>query len=226
MPKSSAGFPLVALAARKADEFQLHAPGRKEVHPDLSPVGTGGPDCWFAKHPDTLGLKVGDGGIDVVDIERQVMPTNVTVFRLSRVLIRRCVLEDLEIGSRTTAQEAQSLHDGAWMNIEVGIHPIVACLKRTKFVERFAANHIDKEIDSLIEVGNGEADVIGAKQARKAVSSFERHFSSIHSFPATRLAGYVSESVQSPCHVTLARSDMGAADIHITSETVRRQCGN
>lgn len=216
MPKSSACFLLVALAAGKAYELQLHAPGRKEVHPDLAPAGTGGPDRWFAKHSDILGLKVGDGGINIIDIERQVMPANVTVFWLLRALIRRCVLEDFEIGSRPTAQKAQSFHDGAWMYIEVNVHPFVVRLKWTEFVERFAANHIDKEIDSLIEVGDGEADVIGAKQAGKTVSSFEKHFSSIHNFPATKLAGYVSELVQSSCHVTLVRNDTGIADIRIT----------
>ena len=50
-------------------------------------------------------------------------------------------------------QEFQAAHDRARMDIHVILHPIVVGLERTEFIKRLAAQHLDKEGDSLDEIG-------------------------------------------------------------------------
>jgi hypothetical protein len=56
------------------------------------------------------------------------------------------------------------------MDVEMGFHPVSVGPERSELIEGLAADDLDEETDGFVEIGNGEADMIGAAQARKAVA--------------------------------------------------------
>ena len=107
-----------------------------------------------------------DRGVEVVDVERDVVATDVAVARLVGVLVRRGVLEHLEDRLPAAAEEVQLLHHRAGVHVEVLVHPVaVVVAERPERVHVLAAQHVDQEGPRLLEVGDGEADVVDAGQA-------------------------------------------------------------
>ena len=64
------------------------------------------------------------------------------------------------------AKEAQLAHNRTRVNVEMLLHPIIGCLKGSKFKHVLAANYIHKKICRLRQVRNCEADVFGSSEAR------------------------------------------------------------
>ena len=75
----------------------------------------------------------------IIYVEREMMPTYVTVFRLNRNLIWRFVLKYLEVRPMFTPKEPQPAHNGARVDIKVVSHPIVIGDKGTELEHKLAA---------------------------------------------------------------------------------------
>src|SRR5258705_6365425 len=123
VPQQHLGVLLVRFAVREAHQLELHAPGAEKVHPSLAGAGiaTG---RRFAQYPNTLGAKVIDGSVEILDVKRQVMAADIAVARNGRLGVGRLVLEHLEIGARAAPVEAQLAHHGARVDVEMLAHPV------------------------------------------------------------------------------------------------------
>src|SRR5690554_6257504 len=162
---------LVRLAVGEAHELELHAPRGEEVHPSL-PLAVTRAGRRFAEDTHPVAAQVLDGQIEVLDVEREVVATDVAVAGLRRLAFGGLPLEDLEVGAGLAAVEAQLAHDSARVHVQVLGHPVVVLDEGAERVDVLATEHVDEERVRFVEVGDGEADVLGADQAG------ERHGSS------------------------------------------------
>src|SRR3954452_5082660 len=94
----------VRLAVRVADQLELHPPRGEEVDPALALVGAG-TGRGLTEHLHTLLAHVRDRGVQVVDVEGDVVAADVAVPRRHRVLVGRLVVEDLEDGLTAAPEE-------------------------------------------------------------------------------------------------------------------------
>src|ERR1035438_10438081 len=97
------------LAPGVRDELELHAPRGQEGDPALAlarPAARGG----ITEDLDTLGAQIVHRGVDVVDVEGDMMPAVIAVPRHGQGLVGRGVLEDLEYRLSAAAEEMQLLH--------------------------------------------------------------------------------------------------------------------
>src|SRR3712207_3210037 len=78
MPEDDITDPLVGLAVGKGDKLQLHPPRGEEVDPALPPTGVPA-GRRLAENTDPPGSQVLDRSVEVVDVERQVVATDVAV---------------------------------------------------------------------------------------------------------------------------------------------------
>ena len=121
----------------------------------------------LAQHAHARAPQVRDGRVEVVDVEGQVVAADVAVAGLVALAVGRLPLEDLEVRAVLAAVEAQLAHDRARVHVEVLGHPVVVALERAERVHVLAPDHVDEEAVRLVEVGNGEADVLRSAQPRK-----------------------------------------------------------
>ena len=166
MPQSEFGVLFVALSIRKADEFKLHSPWRKKVNPGLAGIWPNRPDCRCTQEPDPLFGEVGNRRIEIINIEGQMMAAYIAVLRLNEVLIGSLVFKDLEIRPVLAAKEPQPTHNSARVNVEMLLHPIIGCLKGSKFKHILTADYIHEKVCRLRQVWNCEADVFSSSEAR------------------------------------------------------------
>lgn len=108
------------------------------------------------------------GGVEVGDVEGEMVAADVAVARRSRLLSGGLVLEDLEVRTACAPEEAQLAHHGTRVDAEVVAHPGAVGTERAERVDVLAADHLDEEPGRLFEVGNGEADVLDAYQPGKS----------------------------------------------------------
>src|SRR5450432_775353 len=85
---------LVGHALGIADQLELHAPGRENVGDRLAGGRTFLDREWAHEGLQAIGLGLGDGLVDVLDVEGQVVAAVVAVLRLLGALARRAVLEE------------------------------------------------------------------------------------------------------------------------------------
>ena len=79
-PGVGSPLPVERLAVRVGHELELHAPRGEEVDPALAlagPAAGGG----FAEDREAQGVQVRDGGVEILDVERDVVPADVAVAR-------------------------------------------------------------------------------------------------------------------------------------------------
>lgn len=226
MPETSVGVLFVVLAMRKTDKFQLHTPRGKKIDPSLTTTRPGGSNRRLSQNLHTFRLQVRNSLVNVFNVKRQMVSTDIAVARRRHILVGRFVFEYLEVRTEPTAKKAEPFHDGARMNIEMGLHPVVVGLEGSKFVEGFTSDHIHKKIRRLFEIRNGKSDVVSTPKPRQPVGSICKHFSSSLFFPAAQQAGIKLESVQSPCQVMQEERKPGIAITRNTSVLPRRQCGH
>ena len=83
MPQAEFGVLFVTLSIRKADELKLHSPWSEKVNPGLSGIWPNRPDGRRTQEPDVFFGKVGDGRIEIINIESQMMAAYIAVPRLN-----------------------------------------------------------------------------------------------------------------------------------------------
>jgi hypothetical protein len=109
----------------------------------------------FAEHPYASFAEVANGGVQVLDVQGDVVAAVITVEGHFGALIGRGVLEDLEYWYASAAEEPDLLGDGARMHIEVGAHPVTVVRERPKRVEVLESQDIDEERRRLVDVRHG-----------------------------------------------------------------------
>src|SRR5690606_20094195 len=97
-----------------------------------------------------------DGGVEVVDVEGEVMAPEIAVSRLGRLAVGRLELEHLEVRPRTATVEVELAHDRARMHPEVFEHPVAfGVLEWAEGVDPVAPDGVYEEVVGLVEVRNG-----------------------------------------------------------------------
>lgn len=166
MPQQHLGILLVGLSAGEAHELELHAPRRAEVEPALPGRGAGAGDrLAHDLHP--VRAQVRDGGLQVIDVEGEVMPADVAVARLRCLAVGAVVLEQLDVAAAAEPIEADLADHGARMDTELDRHPIVVVRPLgAERVDVHGAQDVDQEPLGLVEVGNREPDVVDPADSR------------------------------------------------------------
>lgn len=76
-----------------------------------------------------MAAQVLECGIEVINVEREMVAADVAVAWLGALAIRWLPLEDFKVGSVPTAKESQLTHDAARVHVEVLKHPVVRPLE-------------------------------------------------------------------------------------------------
>ena len=164
MPQLYGRSRLVRLAVRIADEFELHSPGTEEVDPSL-PFGRSAACRRFTENCEAIREQVRDGRIYVIDVERNVMATDVAVARLLAVLVWCLKFKDLKVGAKVAAVKPEFFEDASSVNVEVFTEPVILANPRTELVDELASDDVHKKVVSLLNRRNGKADMFGASKA-------------------------------------------------------------
>lgn len=171
MPQLCGRGLFILLAVGKADQFKLHSPWSKKVDPHLPGVWSSGPERRLAQKPNAILLQVIERNLEIVNIEGKMMASDIAVFRKNEVLIRRLVLEDLEVRAMLTPEKTQPSHNCTRMDVKMRLHPVVLGLKGTKLKDELAADHVHKKAGGLLQVRHGEADMLRSSQTRYSLAS-------------------------------------------------------
>ena len=99
-------------------------------------------------------------GVQVLDLECQVLYPDVARSRELLALLGRVELEELDVRSVGAAQEADGLDAAARRHPEPIARSVIP--RRFTLVEQLAAEHIDEERGCLLDVGHGDTDVVYA----------------------------------------------------------------
>lgn len=164
MPQLYGRSRLVRLAVRIADEFELHSPRAEKVGPSL-PFGGGSARRRLTENSEAIREQVRDGRIYVIDVERNVMATDVAVARLLAVLVWCLEFKDFKVGAKVAAVKPEFLEDASRVNVEVFAEPVILANPRTELVDELASDDVHKKVVSLLDRPNGKADVFGASKA-------------------------------------------------------------
>ena len=93
------------------------------------------------------------GGVDVVNVERQMVPTDVAVPRQRAPLIGRLIFEELHVVVSTQPDHG----DGAlrtWIDVEPQTHSVAPLIdERSVDEDQLGAEMVDEERNGLVEVG-------------------------------------------------------------------------
>ncbi len=117
----------------------------------------------FAEDAHVVAAQVLECGIEIIDVEREVVAANVAVAWLGALAIRWLPPEDFKVGSVATAKESQLTHDAARVHVEVLTHPVVVRpLEGAEGVDTLAPDDVNEEAFGFVEVRNGETNVFGA----------------------------------------------------------------
>src|SRR4051812_27904286 len=167
VPQQCFGVLFVTLAAGIAHQFELQAPWCLEINPSRACRRTALDGVGLTHDLDAVVPEMLERSVEIIDIERDVVTANVAVAGRRRTLVRRFILEDLEIHSTTAAQEAIA-HAGIRMNIELAAHDLRIGDDGAAVEHEFASNDIGEEQHGLFEIGNGDADMLAPLQTRQA----------------------------------------------------------
>jgi len=167
VPQHHVRLLLVRLAARVADQLELHAPRGEEVDPPLALRGVAA-GYRPGQDPHALVLEVVDGGVHVIDVEREVVAAQVAVARHRPLVPGRLVLEDLQVEAEGAAVEADLADGRAGIDVQVRGHPVVVVPHPRQRVHVVAAQHVHEELVRLRHVRHGDPHVIAAPQPRYA----------------------------------------------------------
>ena len=140
---------LIGFALREADQFALHAPRRQKVHPGLPGTGPGLAGLGFAQDLNAMVAQVFACCLAVVDIKGQVVTANICVTGYG-TLVRSGVLEQFDVRAVGASQITQATQYGAWVDVQVLLHPIIIALQWAQSVDGLSAEYIAKEIHGLL----------------------------------------------------------------------------
>jgi hypothetical protein len=120
------------------NQLELSAPGRHEIDPAL-PCVRSDARRRVAEDGDTALAQELDGGIEIGDVQRNVVAAYVAVAGDLEMLVGSGVFEHFEDRIGPTSEETDDACDGAWMHVEVVAHPLpVIIFDRAERVEVFA----------------------------------------------------------------------------------------
>src|SRR6476660_8838233 len=153
---------LVEPGAGATGQFELHAPRRQEIEPPLAGdrgrrINTVGPflDNDSGNRPDVV-----TGGIDIVDVKRQVVPADVAVARQYCALIRCGVFEQFDVVVFADPDH-RDLGPGAGIDVESPTHAVGLVVEERTIVEdQFGPEMVDEELNGLVQVRHGVRAVV------------------------------------------------------------------
>ncbi len=128
----------------------------------LARVRSGGTQGRFTEQANALRLQIRDGGVHIIDVEGEMVTSDVAVLGRLHPLSGCFILKDLEVRTVFAAEEAQLAHDGARVDVQMCRHPVAVGQELTDLENIVAADHVDKESGGLLEVGHGKADMLGS----------------------------------------------------------------
>ena len=124
MPEKTRRVALVCFPFWKAYELELQAPWTPEIDPTLPARGLFARGR-LAHHFNAVFSQVQYRGVEVIDVERNVVSADVAVAWLGTLAVNRLVEEDLKVCAVPEAVEANLTDFGPRMHTEVRVHPIV-----------------------------------------------------------------------------------------------------
>lgn len=163
MPELDRTRCLVKLSVGEAHEFELHAPRCTEIDPRLAKTVTGALRR-FAHDFDIVRSEMFESRIEVVNIEGDMVPTNVTVARKRALTVDRFVLKHLKVRTKPTPIEAEFAHDRARVHSKVGHHPLIIAFEGSERVDPFATDNVHEEALGLINIRHSYADVLDSSE--------------------------------------------------------------
>ena len=114
---------------------------------------------------DVVCAQVSDSRLHVVDVDREVVASDVAVARLGRLAIGRVVEKGLDVAAISQPVETDLFDHGARVHPEGHSHPVVVGALGSERVDVLGAENVDEEAFGLVEVGHGDADVVDASHA-------------------------------------------------------------
>ena len=160
---------LVRHPLRIADQLDERPERRAEVVDRLPCCGTSGDRQRAEELLHAFRLHVLHGIDDVGDVERDVMARPVGVLGMRGPLIGRLVLEQLDRGGVPDADRRDLRDDRARIDVEQVVHERARGITEgTERERRACAHHILEPLDRLLDVGNGDTDVIRADEPELA----------------------------------------------------------
>ena len=87
MPQAAGRLFLVSLAAGEADQLALHAPRGQEIDPGLTGIRAGRADRGLAHNLHGVRSQMRQRGIEIVDVEGEMMTAHIAIARLLPVLV-------------------------------------------------------------------------------------------------------------------------------------------
>ena len=106
-----------------------------------------------------------DGRVDVGDVEGDVVAGPVGVLREVGSLVRRRVVEELDVRAAPAAHHRDLVDH----RLRVDVEQVLDAGERPERQRRNAAHHVLEPGDRLVDVGNGDADVVHPDEAELAV---------------------------------------------------------
>src|SRR5215207_2041098 len=104
------------------------------------------------------------GGVQVVDVDCQVLYPEVAGSREVLALVGRVELEQLDVRAVGTAQEADDLDAAAGGHTQPIPRRVIP--RRFTLVEQLAAEYVDEKGGCLLYIRHGDADVVYTAQSR------------------------------------------------------------
>ena len=164
---------LVRHPVRIADQLDVRPERRLEVVDRLAGGRTGGQRERPEELLDALRLHVRDGGVDVGDVERDVVTRPVGVARMRLALVGRLVLEQLDVRAVADAEHGDLVDRPRADRRRAG--RASTCPRRigdrAERQRRRRAHHVLEPSDGLADVGHGQADVVGADEPELALTA-------------------------------------------------------
>src|SRR5215210_4298202 len=166
-PQRPARISLVRHPLRVADELDVRPERGPEVVDRLARRRALGHGQRPEELLHALGLHVRGRGRDVLDVEGDVMTGPVRVLRKRPVLVRGVVLEELDVRAAPAAHHRDLLDHGARMDAEEVLHERAGRVgEGPEGQGRGAAHDVPEPRRRVVDVGDGEADVVHPDEAQ------------------------------------------------------------
>ncbi len=107
---------------------------------------------------------MGDGLVDVVNVEREMVPSDVAVTGYVGLAVCRVIGEHLQVAAVAQALEPDLLDRRSRVDAQLDVHPVVVGSFPGKRVHAGGTEHADEEFLGLAEIANGDAQVVDPSQ--------------------------------------------------------------
>ena len=161
--------------AGPVDDLHQQSPGGDEVGPAVAGYSgaVAGDFLALAEHAHArCFLQHGDRFVDVVHDEAQVVPAGVAVPRRCLAPLSAAPLEKLDVQVRRQAQHRECELASAGTSKFVGMNSSSG--PAFGAVQFLGPEHVDEEADAFLEIGDGQADVVGVLESRQIAAAFGR----------------------------------------------------